>query len=345
MIRRLTAAKPSRRLVLAAGAIVPVTGSARAVPVAEEHRRIVPLPGVATTARDSEETLQKAFSARVARLEGLDPGAFVKTFDWGRESRLPDGRTLREWQVVSEERTIEVAPGIRYPAWTYNGTVPGPTLRCKEGERVRIHFENRSQSDHTMHFHGTHAAAVDGAMAGDYVRPGGSTVYEFDAEPAGLHLYHCHVMPLAMHMGRGLYGAFIVDPHEARPVDSECVFVSSGWDLDFDGRNEVYAVNGGANFYRDNPIRIRVGERVRFYYVNMLEYDPVHSIHLHANFFDCYRTTRTDEVPDRTDIVTLCQADRRVLEFSFKFPGTYMFHPHQSRFAECGCMGYVEVTA
>ena len=75
---------------------------------------------------------------------GFDPEAMLRDFDWGRTRRLPGGRVLREWDVVAQDREIEVAPGVRYAAWTYNGRVPGPTLRCREGERLRIRFVNAS---------------------------------------------------------------------------------------------------------------------------------------------------------------------------------------------------------
>ncbi len=76
-----------------------------------------------------------------------------------------DGRTVREWIVTAVDREIEIAPGVFFPAWTYNGRVPGPTLRCVEGERLRILFQNGGTHPHSMHFHGIHAGA-DGRRAG-----------------------------------------------------------------------------------------------------------------------------------------------------------------------------------
>ena len=69
---------------------------------------------------------------------------------------------MREWTLVAEDKEIEVAPGIRFPAWTYNGRIPGPTLRAREGERLRITFVNGSAHPHTIHFHGIHPAEMDG---------------------------------------------------------------------------------------------------------------------------------------------------------------------------------------
>ncbi|MGE3525977.1 MAG: multicopper oxidase domain-containing protein, partial [Gemmatimonadales bacterium] len=170
----------------------------------------------------------------------FDPTAFLTEFDTGRVSRLPSGRALREYDLVSEDREIEVAPGLFYPAWTYNGRVPGPTIRCTEGDRVRIRFTNRGSHAHTIHFHGTHPAPMDGAF--EPVQPGQSYTYEFDAEPFGLHLYHCHTVPIKRHIHKGLYGTFIVDPPGGRAPARELVMVMNGFDTNFDAENEVYAV-------------------------------------------------------------------------------------------------------
>src|SRR3990170_9121039 len=94
----------------------------------------------------------------------FDPSAYLTHFDYGTTSILPDGRTLREWELVASDREIEVAPGVAFPAWTYNGQVPGPTLRCTEGDRLRIHFLNAGAHPHTIHFHGIHAAGMDGVF-------------------------------------------------------------------------------------------------------------------------------------------------------------------------------------
>src|SRR6266540_7390128 len=88
---------------------------------------------------------------------GFDPQAILRDFD---EGTLSGG--VREWEIVAEDREIEVAPGVKYAAWTYNGRVPGPTLRAREGDRLRIRFVNGSKHPHTMHFHGIHRALVDG---------------------------------------------------------------------------------------------------------------------------------------------------------------------------------------
>ena len=289
----------------------------------------------------------------------FDPTAFLTAFDWGRESRLPSGQVLREYEMVADEREIEVAPGVFYPAWTYNGQVPGPTLRCTEGDRVRVRFTNRGTHPHSIHFHGIHPANMDGAF--EMVQPGGSYTYEFDAEPFALQLYHCHTVPLKRHLHKGLYGAFIVNPDPAKRGDKakerhpdhaesqkwqELVVVMNAFDTNFDGGNEVYAINSVAFHHMKNPIVIDKSRPVRIYLVNVIEFDLLNSFHLHANFFDYYDTGTTLEPTLRTvDLITQAQAQRGILEFGYAEhdPGLYMFHAHQSEFAELGWMSHFEV--
>ena len=266
----------------------------------------------------------------------LPPGERAKFY---RETPRPDGTLLREFEIYAVDRDIEIAPGMFFPAWTYNGQVPGPTLRATEGDRLRITFRNAGTHPHTIHFHGWHEPAMDGSLPGQEVQPGGTFVYEFDADPFGLHLYHCHAVPLKRHIHKGLYGTFIIDPRDARPPADEMVMVMNAFDTNFDADNEVYAVNTVANAYMHDPIRVTVGRLVRIYLVNITEFDLVNSLHVHGMFFDVYRTGTSLAKTETTDTVMLCQGERAVIETTFRYPGEYMFHAHQSEFAELGWMG------
>jgi FtsP/CotA-like multicopper oxidase with cupredoxin domain len=275
------------------------------------------------------------------RVNGFDPQEILREFD---EGRVVNG--VREWELVAEEKEIEVAPGVKYLAWAYNGRVPGPTLRAREGERLRIRFTNGSPHPHTIHFHGIHTAPMDGipGVGAGNIAPGKSTTYEFDAAPFGLHLYHCHTMPLAEHIAKGLYGAFLIDPRRGRPPADELVMVMNGFDTNFDRANEVYAVNTVAFEYMHRPVKVKRGELVRIYLVNLLEFDFVNSFHVHANFFDYYPTGTRLEPRDFTDTVIQGQGERGILELRFPYTGKYMFHAHVSEFAELGWMGFFDVS-
>ncbi|MDA2924925.1 multicopper oxidase domain-containing protein [Acidobacteria bacterium AH-259-L09] len=276
-------------------------------------------------------------------LSEFDPSKFLYEFDYGKLTQLPDGRTLREWEIMAIDKEIEIAPGVYFPAWTYNGQVPGPTLRCTEGDRLRIHFANGGSHPHTIHFHGFHPAKMDGVL--EVIKPGDEYLYEFDAEPFGLHLYHCHSVPLKRHIHKGLYGAFIVDPPKKRRPAREMVLVMNGFDTNFDGENEVYGVNSVAFHYHRHPIEVKLQELVRIYLVNILEFDLVNSLHIHGHFFDVYRTGTKPTPTEFTDTIMMCQGERHLLELKFRHPGKFMFHAHQSEFAELGWMGFFQVKA
>ncbi len=295
---------------------------------------------------------------------GFDPSKLLSDWDTGAVSTLPDGRTLRSFEITAEDKAIEVAPGVSFPAWTFNGRVPGPTLRATEGDRLRIVFRNYGSHPHTMHFHGIHSARMDGVPGQGQAMPGEEFIYEFDALPFGCHLYHCHAQPLKRHIHKGMYGAFIVDPDPSRHPEQEpvarsrllgsaenrrwqeFVMVMNGFDTNFDSENEVYAVNTVPHHFMRHPISIERGRPVRIYLVNVLEFDLINSFHLHANFFDYFDHGTTLAPTLRTvDTIMQCQGQRGIIEFSYGEHelGQYMFHAHQSEFAELGWMGMFDV--
>ena len=247
---------------------------------------------------------------------------------------------VREYAITAVDREIEVAPGVFFPAWTYNGTVPGPVLRATEGDILRVNFTNAGSHPHTIHFHGIHPTKMDGVF--EIVPSGGELTYEFEAKPFGLQLYHCHATPLKKHIHKGLYGALIIDPKQPRAPAQELVMVMNGYDTDSDGTNNFYTVNGRTFYYARYPIRVKRSELVRVYLANLTEFDLINSFHLHASFFRYYPTGSTDQY-EYTDTVMQCQGQRGILEIEFDEPGTYMFHAHQSEFAELGWMGFFDV--
>lgn len=295
---------------------------------------------------------------------GFDPTAMLTDWYTGTVRELPDGRKQRSFEITVEEKEIEIAPGVMFSAWTYNGRVPGPALRATEGDRLKITLKNNGSHPHSLHFHGIHSARMDGVPGAGVIEPGEEFVYEFDAKPFGCHLYHCHALPLTRHLHKGMYGLFVIDPDPERHPEyagiaksrllgssenaqwQELAMVMNAFDTNFDGENEFYACNTIAHCYAKEPIEIVRDRPVRIYLVNITEFDPINSFHLHANFFDYYDqgTTLTPTLKT-VDLIMQCQAQRGILEFTFKEhePGLYMFHAHQSEFTELGWMGMFDV--
>ncbi|XKH59770.1 multicopper oxidase domain-containing protein [Halomonas sediminis] len=357
----------TRRFLLGAGALIGGSAAARLAlgqaPQPSQQGGSQPDSPKPMDEHDTHNGMTTVGEVDHAR-NGFDPHEILTDWDRGTVSRLPDGRILREFDIVASDKEIEIAPGIFFPAWTYNGRVPGPSLRMTEGDHVRIRFRNLGSHAHSMHFHGIHSARMDGVPGAGNVLPNEEFVYEFDAFPFGCHLYHCHSVPLKRHIHKGLYGAFIIDPDpnrhpeqvdaaRARLLDSpenaewqEFVLVMNGFDTNFDEENEVYAVNSIAHAYSKRPIVVDRHRPIRLYLINATEFDPINSLHLHANFFDYYDhgTTLTPTLR-MVDTVMQCQGQRGILEMSFKDhePGLYMFHAHQSEFAELGWMSMFEV--
>jgi len=355
MISRLLQSVTNRRAFLGAGAALPLAPILAGTAVAQS-------PGSlhAGSHMDGMTTVGNVDHAR----HGFDPHDILTDWDTGTLTTDADGRRVREYEITAVDVEIEIAPGIFFPAWAYNGRVPGPTLRATEGEWLRVHFMNAGSHTHSIHFHGIHAASMDGVAGAGLVAPGESFTYEMPAEPFGCHLYHCHATPLKRHIHKGLYGAFIVDPDPARHPEhtdvarsrllgspendawQEFVMVMNGFDTNFDDENDVYAANTVAHEYMKRPIRVDRDRPIRIYLVNVTEFDPINSFHIHGNFFDYYDhgTTLTPTLKT-VDTIMQCQAQRGIIEMSFADhePGRYMFHAHQAEFAELGWMSVFEV--
>ncbi|HEY5036339.1 MAG TPA: multicopper oxidase domain-containing protein, partial [Chthoniobacterales bacterium] len=113
--------------------------------------------------------------------------------------------------LVATDRDVEIASGVQYRAWTFNGTVPGPILHVREGQTVNVTLINHGNMGHSIDFH---AAQVDPATAYRSVEPGATVQFSFVAKVPGAFIYHCGTPPVLLHIGNGMYGAIIVDPIE-----------------------------------------------------------------------------------------------------------------------------------
>lgn len=189
---------------------------------------------------------------------------------------------VREFTLTAAEGEIELK-GVRFPIWTYNGEFPGPVIRVKEGDIVRIRLRNRSGAKHGLFFHGLRVSNIIALQEQVPVDPGYEYTYEFKAEPAGTHLYHCS-WNMAEHLSRGMFGVFIVEAEEEKSFDREFVYIISDWDSRANSGehahetghpanimdNDITAINNRA-VAGDNPqvMEAREGERVRLRIANI----------------------------------------------------------------------------
>lgn len=238
------------------------------------------------------------------------------------------------------QRPVAVAQGATLDAWTFEGTIPGPTLRVTEGETLTLRVRNLTGHPHNLHTHGAHAPESDGW---EPIPPAGERTYVLQPRPAGIYPYHCDLTPGAQHLGRGLYGLLIVDPAAWRPPAQERVLLLGGFDTDGDGRSDAFGWNGVAGFHARHPIKLARATPVRLYVANFVVDEPVATFHLHARTFDVFRSGTRATPDEHTDVVPLTLGERAILECSFDAPGRYMFHPHQARLAERGAMGWFAV--
>ncbi len=277
--------------------------------------------------------------------------------------------TTRQFTLLVEENhTIPISTmGHEFYAWTFNGTVPGPTMRMTEGDVVKITVINspNSKHPHSLHMHSLQLGT------GDIIAPGKNITHTFTIKPYGLYPYHDHVDPIEDHINRGTYGMFIVDPKQPRIQMHEMAMLMNGYDMNYTHEggsfaspildkhdstklannglparhNDIYTANGMAFVYRDHPIHLIQGQWYRIYLTNMLDFDLIDSFNLNGMMFN-YIPEGTSTKPDfKSDIVTQTVGDRGIIEFKAGFPGVYMFGAPQPKFNEEGWMGYFNVTA
>ena len=182
--------------------------------------------------------------------------------------------------IESKDVTIEIASGVQYRAWTFNGTVPGPVLHVRQGQTVHVTFVNNGTMQHSMDFH---AAQVAPNIAYRSIDPGQKLEFSCVAATPGAFVYHCGTPPVLQHIANGMYGAIIVDPAEPLPpADVSYVLVQSEWYTaqdegtlmvgDYDKmmtvRPDEVVFNGIASQYNDHPLTAKVGQRVRLYVID-----------------------------------------------------------------------------
>ena len=260
----------------------------------------------------------------------------------------PEGRPVKEFTMIVDDLTIEIAPGIKVDTWAFGlegeeVSVPGPEIRVDEGDFVRVYFKNLHSDPHTIHFHGLNAPFHSDGVPGlsqTEVESDEVFIYEFVARRPGTHVYHCHFQTL-LHLEMGMYGAFIVKPKiEKYKVDRDVVWFFDEWSVIDKGKwyeLPMAGVNGMYNYFTINSVAwpkldaaladIKEGEKIRVRMINMGYLN--HSIHIHGHKTS---VTHYDGYPVKDpffiDTIPISPGQRIDFIFEADNPGIFPAHCH-----------------
>jgi nitrite reductase (NO-forming) len=268
---------------------------------------------------------------------------------------------IKEFIIPITHDTIEIAKGVKYEGWTFGGTVPGPVIRVREGDRVRITTVNKSPMPHSIDFH---AARIPANIAYRMINAGDSISFEFTATDPGAYMVHCGTPPVTMHIMQGMYFTIIVDPKGGwgTKADKEFVLVQSEFYAKKDSatgavvpdwqnamaKNASHVVfNGRAGQYKDTPLKVDVGDRVRLFVVNA---GPSFRSDFHvvgAVFDRVYPDGNPDNYLEKVQTYTIPAGGGAVFETVFdknaSGEGLYPFVTHSFADAEKGAVGIIQV--
>lgn len=268
---------------------------------------------------------------------------------------LSDQRTI-DLTLEAEDARYEVAAGVPYQAWTFGGTVPGPVIRMRQGDRMNFKLLNNGSLGHSMDFH---AAQIDWEVNYRTIEVGESIEFSWTAEVPGAFMYHCGTPAVLHHIGNGMYGAILVEPADGfpQPADREYWLVQSefylkpagenGWTGDLQKMKEVrpdfLAWNGTAFQYRDHPLPAKVGERVRLHVMNA---GPTlwSAFHVIGAIFDVVYVNGNPRNPlYGLQTHSIAPGDGAVCDVIIPNPGKYPFVSHSFAYTELGVVGVLDV--
>ena len=225
-----------------------------------------------------------ALAVASALAGGHAPSAEMREFQGAYPARAYRTGALREFTIRAAPAKIALLDGRPLDVWAYNGQVPGPTLRVRLGDTVRVRFTNELPQPTTIHWHGVRVPnAMDGVpgVTQPPIQPGETFVYEFTPKDAGTFWFHPHLRS-SEQIERGLFATLIVDDREPRPYSRDVLWVLDDWllsdrgeiypefntrhDLAHDGRwGNVVTVNGRT----DETLDVAAGERIRLRLLNV----------------------------------------------------------------------------
>lgn len=240
------------------------------------------------------------------------------------QPRVENG--VKVYEVTAGKLQWEVEPGRKVEAWAYNGQVPGPQIRVREGDRVRFILKNELDESTAVHFHGLELPNdQDGVpfITQPPVKPGASFTYEFTVPEgnAGSHMYHSH-HNAARQVGNGLLGAFIVEPKNPRPIEK----VDVDYVMILNDGSHGYTLNG-KGFPATEPIVAKLGQKVRIRYMN--EGMMIHPMHLHGMHMTVIdKDGWPQPAPWKCDTLNIAPGERWDVIVNCNNPGVWAFHCH-----------------
>lgn len=261
----------------------------------------------------------------------------------------------RNFTIPVEEKVIDIGSGLKYDAWTYGDTVPGPVLRVRQGDRVHIHLVNDMEIAHGIDIHAAqlapnkHFAPIPGKT---------DLTYDFDAEVPGAFMYHCSAPPMVTHIANGMYGMMIVDPKGGWPKAHEVMIeqgefygdpddkgmVSGDSKRMMDERPDFVVFNGVIEKYADHPIPIKVGALVRIFFVNAGP-NRTSSFHVVGTVFSSvYRSGNPANAFHGVQSFEVGPGDGAIFEFRVREAGDYPFVDHAIARAYKGAIGIFRAT-
>jgi nitrite reductase (NO-forming) len=264
--------------------------------------------------------------------------------------------TTHDIDLVVEEKQATIATGFAQQVWTFGGAVPGPVIRVKVGDTIRIHLKNPATSGvaHSVDFHASQVAWNDEMTS---IEPGEEKLYEWRADYAGVWMYHCGTAPALHHIANGMYGMVIVEPAEGLPpVDAEFAILQSEWYLGPQGEvssltkaaaaapaPDFVLFNGVANQYLDNPLTVDTGARVRVFVLNAgPSIDS--SFHVVGTIFSAVTKEGIHLVTGNdgnwgSQAVDLAPAQGAIVEMEMPEDGLYPMVTHAFNFVGRGALG------
>jgi len=300
------------------------------------------------------------FAGNVApAVERVDFGGTQRATDpaWAAELSPPSKAPVKEFGIPVTHERIEIADGVTYDGWTFGGTVPGPVLHVRQGDRVRITLVNESDMPHSIDLHAARVAMDDAFRT---IGPGEEMSFEFEATEPGAFMVHCGTPPVLMHIMQGMYMAIIVEPRGGwgTKADREFVLVQSefyakpgadgvmgpDWQAATTKQPSWVVFNGRAFQYKANPLEVKAGERVRFFVVNAGP-NMTSDFHIVGTIFDrVYPDGDPAHALSGVQTWLIPAGGGAVFETTFG-PGTYAFVTHSFADAEKGAVGLVHASS